>query len=429
MKTSKALRRDPHAAPKASLAITSILVIACLLFSSVVTAQPAAKQPAPTPDAAKEAQPSDTMRPIRKDQIKSAIDRGCNWLIDQQRPDGGYGSYVSDVGITALVIHSLARSPRRYEEEDGPFMSAAVDLLLANRHKDGSIYEKGRGLWNYKTTMSILALSALDKNRKEPRYGEVIVGARDFIVGLQCSEESTPLPYDRDKNRNAFGGIGYGSDRRPDLSNTQFALEALQAGGLAEDSDVFQRVQLFLGRCQNHSQNDMLDGKARKSTGDGGFFYQPGESKAGVIKDESGVEALRSYGSMTYAGVKSYIYAGLGKDDPRVQAAWEWIRNNFTVDENPGMATEVDPSRGQMGLYYYYVVMARTFEVLEVKQFQDGSGKTIDWVQELGRKLLSLQHKDGYWKNPVSRWMEADPAVVTAYCTWALSIVYAQMSD
>ncbi|MEM7166306.1 MAG: prenyltransferase/squalene oxidase repeat-containing protein [Planctomycetota bacterium] len=387
-----------------------------------------AAAPAQAPvDAAKETPAASPPPAVTKSQLKSAIDRGCNWLIDQQRADGGYGSYVSDVGITALVVHGLARSPRHYEEEDGPFLSAAVDLILSHRHADGSIYEKGRGLWNYKTSMSILALAQLDQRRKEPRYAATISGARDYVASLQCSDISKPLPYDRDKNRNAFGGIGYGSDRRPDLSNTQFALEALRAGGLAEDSDVFQRVQLFLSRCQNHEKNDLLDGKERSSTGDGGFFYQPGESKAGVIKAADGSEALRSYGSMTYAGVKSYIYAGLGKDDPRVQGAWNWIKNNFTVDENPGMATPVDPKRGQMGLFYYYVMMARTFEVLDVQTFEDASGKKIDWVQELGRKMLSLQHADGYWKNPVSRWMEADPAVVTSYAVWALSIAYEQM--
>jgi squalene cyclase len=59
---------------------------------------------------------------------------------------------------------------------------------------------------------------------------------------------------------------------------------------------------------------------------DGGFIYYPGVSKAG---------ATTSYGGMTYAGLKSFIHAGLLPEDDRVQAAYRWIRNNFTVEENP----------------------------------------------------------------------------------------------
>ena len=33
---------------------------------------------------------------------------------------------------------------------------------------------------------------------------------------------------------------------------------------------------------------------------------------------------------MTYSGLKSMIYAGLTKDDPRVKAAVQWIRSTTT---------------------------------------------------------------------------------------------------
>ena len=39
---------------------------------------------------------------------------------------------------------------------------------------------------------------------------------------------------------------------------------------------------------------------------------------------------------MTYAGLKSFLYAGVSKDDPRVKAAVEWVRKHYTVTENPG---------------------------------------------------------------------------------------------
>ena len=65
---------------------------------------------------------------------------------------------------------------------------------------------------------------------------------------------------------------------------------------------------------------------------------------------------LRSYGSMTYAGLKSMIFAGLKPDDPRVKAAVEWIKKNYDIDANPGM--------GQAGLFYGYHTLAKGLECL-----------------------------------------------------------------
>ena len=59
---------------------------------------------------------------------------------------------------------------------------------------------------------------------------------------------------------------------------------------------------------------------------------------------------------MTYAGLKSMIYAGLVRDDPRVKAALTYITNHYTLDENPGL--------GQQGLYYYYHTFAKTMALL-----------------------------------------------------------------
>lgn len=360
--------------------------------------------------------------------VSQAIDRGCNWLIDHQNPDGSYGG-MPDVGVTALVVDALARSPRSYREEHGPAISKAVEYLLANRHPDGSFFNAGQGLENYKTSLSMLALNGLDVGRKAPRYAAEVEAAKRFVMGLQCAEDSKPLPFDEDENPAAWGGIGYGSARKPDLSNTQISLDALHAVGLAEDSPVLQRALKFLTRCQNVPQNDFLSGPDRRSTGDGGFIYSPDESKAGQERNPDGTISYRSYGSMTYAGLKSYIYAGLTAEDPRVKAALAWISANFTIDENPGMASADFPSRGQMGLFYYYLVMARTFDVLGLNSIRDKDGTERFWANELANKLLTLQDEQGFWQNPVDRWWEADRAVVTSYVVRALTLASKYLKD
>lgn len=412
-------RSDTRARTRSLLVIVVAFATGCAHGSAF--AEPPAAEPAAAPAAP-------ASLPATKSVVREAIDSACNWLTDQQLPSGAYGFEVPDrgvqpdVGITALVVHSLASSPRAYREEDGPFISLAVRFLLAQQRQDGGIYEEGDSLNNYKTSVAMLALTSLDGNRSEKRYREVVERARGYIAELQCSERSR-VPYSASEHKPAFGGIGYGSDRRPDLSNTQFALEALHVAGLAEDSDVYQRALRFLERCQNRkASNDFLDDKEHRSTEDGGFFYSPGESKAEEIAHADGARSYSSYGSMTYAGIKSYIYSGLTREDPRVQAAWEWIRRNYTVDVNPGMASAKDPKRGAMGLYYYYVVMAKTLDVLGVETVETPDGVSHPWAKELAAKLLALRTSRGTWVNTVDRWWEGAEVLTTAYAVEALGI-------
>ena len=421
----------------ALIAISTSIPLCAQSYSQTLTVPESGTKKENAPAAAKPTSNEETShaRPVDASAIKSAIDKGANWLVDHQNSDGSFGlalpdgKYISDAGVTSLALYALAICPRKYREEDGPYISKAVEYILSQKREGGGIYEKGQGLRNYKSSMALLALDALDAGRTKKRYSAEIVALREYISTLQLSEDSAPA-YDRDDHPRAYGGIGYGGDRRPDLSNTQMALEALKAGDLAEDSEVFRRVQTFLARCQNRKEsNDFLDGAEHRSTEDGGFFYYPGESKAENRENPDGSVSYTSYGSMTYAAVKSLIYAGLSKDDPQVKAAVDWIRQNFTVKENPGMATPKSPSRGQMGLVYYYAVMARTLEVLGDKTIVDGSGNEREWARELAAELLERQRPDGTWTNPVDRWWEGDPALVTSYAVQTLAICLRNLKE
>src|SRR6185369_17159796 len=132
-------------------------------------------------------------------------------------------------------------------------------------------------------------------------------------------------------------------EQRPDLSNVQMALEALSASGLEKGNAAYQRALIFLSRCQNRSESNNIAIPAGSGTvvsgNDGGSAYAPGDSKAGFIDLGNGKKAPRSYGSMTYALLKSFIFAGLPKDDERMKACWGWLKKNYTLDVNPGFET------------------------------------------------------------------------------------------
>ena len=171
-----------------------------------------------------------------------------------------------------------------------------------------------------------------------------------------------------------------------------------------------KNVLIFVSRCQNLESENNTTPFAGK-IGDGGFYYTPaagGTSQAGLAANGG----LRSYGSMTYAGLKSMIYAGVDKNDPRVKAALTWIRRNYTTRLNPGL--------GQQGLYYYYHTFAKSLSVLDVELLEDDAGVKHDWRSELFDQLRKLQKPNGSWVNRAPRWYEGDPNLSTAYVLLAL---------
>jgi squalene-hopene/tetraprenyl-beta-curcumene cyclase len=247
---------------------------------------------------------------------------------------------------------------------------------------------------------------ALAACNKDGRYDKEIKAAEAFVKGLQWDDGEGPGPSDP-----AYGGAGYGKKNRPDLSNTSFLIEALRSVGTGADDPAIQRALVFVSRTQNlEGPNNTLPFPAKNP--DGGFYYTPaagGESQAGQTPNGG----LRSYASMTYAGLKSMIFAGLTKDDPRVKAALSWLQKHYTFAENPGM--------GSAGLFYYYHTAAKALDVLGEESFTDAAGKQHAWRSELADVILARQQPDGSWVNENPRWMEGDPNLVTSYALLALS--------
>jgi squalene-hopene/tetraprenyl-beta-curcumene cyclase len=286
-------------------------------------------------------------------------------------------------------------------------------FILSCVQPDGGIYKKEVQSYNTSVVLSALAL----RNRADDRV--VIQNARRYLIGLQVGDAPSG------EGSSAFsGGIGYGgTEKRPDLSNTSLALEALyetrptvkDAHGVKAPDLNWKAALRFVQNCQNLPGPNALPWASDDPANKGGFIYAPGRSNAGETNLPSGRVAYRSYGSMTYAGLLSYIYADLKSDDPRVTSALDWLRGNYTVDENPAM--------GQQGLYYYYVLMAKALTFAGVDILETKDGRKINWREELALKLINLQKGDGFWANDNGRWWEKDPILDTAYGVTALEIV------
>ena len=350
------------------------------------------------------------------------IDRGLTYLKTQQKPDGGWQNETQPPAVTAIVLKAFVQDGKYDASTD--FVKKGYDKLLGYQLENGGIYKDL--LANYNTAIAVSALAAADDPSFKPRIDKAVA----YLKGLQWTENTPGAGPGGEKITDDkhlwYGGWGYGRKGRPDGSNLQLALDALHDAGLKPDDPAFKASIKFIQRMQNQSEtND------QPWTGDdGGFVYTPannGESMAGEIKAADGRRGLRSYGSMTYAGLKSMMYAGLTKDDPRVRAAWDWITKNWTLEENPGMKAS-DPSQAQHGLYYYFHTLARALNAYDQPTISDSSGNAHDWRVELIAKLSSLQKEDGSWAGD-KRWMEDNPVLVTSYAVLALQEAIADLKE
>lgn len=350
---------------------------------------------------------------------QALIDEGLDFLKSQQKPDGGWNAQPEPPGITAIVLRAFVGDAPRYSA-DTDFIQRGYDNLLSYQEPDGGIYKDAQT--NYNTAISISALAAANRPRYKPNIDKAVA----YLKGLQwtdiaaASDDTTKYSGQKDP---WYGGWGYNgkthSRGRPDLSNTQMALEALHDAGVAPDDPAYKAAIQFVSRLQNSSETNDQSWAGT----DGGFIYGPADNRAGAsmagdYTSADGKRMLRSYGSMTYAGLKSFIYAGLTRDDPRVRAAWDWITRNWSLDENPGMRLS-NPDMARQGLYYYYHTLGRALSIYGQPLITDPQGNKHDWRLELIEKSASLQKPDGSWVGD-KRWMENNPILVTAYTVLAL---------
>ncbi len=365
--------------------------------------------------AADEPLPRDGKNLSFRNEIRDSLNRSLVWLRAQQNADGSFGKDTLHPALTALPLVAFQREPTgRFAKED--FVAKGYAYLRGFTQPDGGIYSKENGLANYNTSVCLLALVGAN----EPKDLDTLVKARAYVVGQQAAGMAKP---------ETDGGIGYGSigaspkRGHPDLDNTVVALEALRATKhLIADKpgtkDLNWNAAIdFVARCQNLPSN-----KQPWASGDadnkGGFIYYPGFSNAGEVTLEGGDKALRSYGSMSYAGLLSFIYADVKSDDPRVTAAVAWLRKHYTLDENPGLE--------KSGYYYYLHLMAKGLTAAGITELEVG-GKKSDWRLALAERLMKLQQQDGSWLNDTARWKENNPVLVTTYCALTLEILYAQL--
>ncbi len=396
-------------------------------------------------------------------------DEGPRW-----GPQVDQGSF--HVGLNAMVLNGLLRGPRPVLPSENEQVEATLASLIERAHDNphGIVWSgQGDGYAVYESATSLRAM--VEAARQDPAWreatevDETIRRVRRYLLSAQIDEiqelgfeDDFQISGPDDEMGEHYGGWGYGQVRRENrapanMSTTNMAMEALYESfevveGTSEEQEQFEAAQRKLQNFLRHVHNlreyqgpegrtvhwndriveDVHDPRDADQMGqpdepqlmagtDGGAMYSPGSSKAGFEQVDGGFFTPRSYGSMTYALLRLYVMSGISSQDPRVQAAYNWVSDaeNYTFEYNPGF--EVDGSSEYQGLFYYYFTAADTLARLAPEgHLVDSRGEEHNWRQDLTRTLQRLQNEDGSWTNGHDRWIEQDPRLASAYALIAL---------
>ena len=390
------------------------------VWAVVAAEKEAAKPVAAVPDAKAKAKAPATSKAVAMDAAHRAkaeklIAGGVKWLLTQKEAGGGWslGGGAARPAVTAMVIKTLLQHPDYGAKH--AVVKKAFDVLLSYKQKDGGIYDPKQGQQNYTTALAVMAMTVA----KDPKHTAALRNAVKYLKGLQIVPGSTsPDGGKIDKNHSALGGVSYGKHGRPDLSNVGMWAQALRDAGVKPDDPIWEHTVTFVTRTQNLSETNPM--AWAKGAPGGGFIYAPGirgspnEGQSMALKGPGG-RGLRSYGTMTYVGFKSMLYAGVDRKDVRVRAAFRWIQKHWTLETNPNMPKV----RSKQGLFYYYHVFAKALRAWGKPEITTPDGKKHKWRHELIDQLAKIAKADGRWQGD-TRWYEDMPVLATCYGVLAL---------
>jgi squalene-hopene/tetraprenyl-beta-curcumene cyclase len=348
----------------------------------------------------------------------------ADWMVGQQDESGAWKQGAGDkmvpsASFTGLILTALGGAPPSLKAKYKPAVDKGLGYLLSKINTDGSVGEGPTGTFvkTYATGIALMAFASVERTDK---VANAIRGAQAYLKQNQLKEGKDA------------GGIGYGDDK-PDgskttianLSTTGFGAEGMHQSGLPQDDEFWKLVVKYVRKCQNNSEtnNDPEFVAELKSKGlvvgdDGSLYYSTvADAKAQKVgtKKVADKESIAGYGSMTYDGIKTYLYAGLKKDAPEVKAAIDWVRKNYSVELHPGFPFDAAQRQHLRGLYHYYLVMSRALDALGENPFVTFDGKKHDWAREIAEQLVKQVKDSKMWKNDNSAWFEGDPLLVTSY--------------
>src|SRR5690348_7610834 len=210
------------------------------------------------------AEPAKKLGPDAKEWDR-VVGKAIEYLKEHQGADGAWSEDKSP-GVTGIALTGMLQTGQVTAKD--PVVEKGLKYIesLINR-KEGHIAgaDPKVQLKNYVTCVNVMALQAADRDS----YKQVVADAVKFLKNLQWDEGEGKGPKD-----DFYGGAGYDSKSRPDLSNTQFFIDSLVAAGVPKDDPALKKALLFVSRCQN-LKGETNDQPWAGKIDDGSFIYSP----------------------------------------------------------------------------------------------------------------------------------------------------------
>ena len=297
-----------------------------------------------------------------RQQARQLAGGGLAYLGRRQNSSGAWlGRYGP--AVTALVVRGFLEAG---VSTGNIHVQRGLRFIESNRRSDGGFYNNVEPAYN--TAIVLRTLSMLP----EPRYQRQARRGLAFLH--QQLQASIPTP---------------GSDAAWYAHRSLFRSRILGNRFAQSEKTVSRQITAGL----------WISGKV----------LDPHERRADAV--------LTQYGSITYAQLKSMIYAGLQARDPRVVHLSHWIAAHYALNYNPA-------ENGSQGLYYYYVVFARVLRAAGRTRVVDADGVSHNWRRNLVTALARRRRANGSWKNGAgSAWLEGNPVLATTYAVLALDQV------
>lgn len=318
---------------------------------------------------------------ISAELVVRSIERGKQFLLSQQLPDGSWFDSVGkhNVGMTSMATLSLINAGMT--KDDPPIRAALKWLRKVREPEPARVYE---------TALMIMALAAADDG-----------GADQFRISKLASRlEDAQITRGNDAGSWGYDANGRFPNGNGDRSNAQYAILGLRDAAYS-GYQVKRRTWELVRQHWVSAQE-----------GDGGWNYNSGTDR-------------QSYGSMTVAGIASLnIASAFLKDqkemhpdgtpiccqppeaDDALERANRWMARNFTVRNNP---------KTKSWWMYYMYGLERAGRLSGQRFFGEH-----DWYREGVRTLLGRQsRRDGSWRG--DNIYEAQPVMGTSFALLFLS--------
>lgn len=367
-----------------------------------------------------------------KQLLATSLSSAVAWLKQQQRPDGAWEyPHPSRIGgvstgtphsaVTALVVAALAGVPDGVKSETAAAVEKGLAFLKGRITADGIVDSpagEGIGYRSYTTALTAIALARHKGPGDKEALDKLIAGLRK--AQMAEGRDLAPLDWTYGSWNTYDGEIE--TTTRSDISCASFVLQAFYEAGVPADDPTVQKALKFVKRCQNLPAT----GPPLPDVDDGGLTFNPRMGKAGFMQLDIQTSRNYSYGSTTADGLRCLMYCTRQKDDPRVNAAFGWLSQNYTVDKNPGFSRNgKDPIvRFDKGIFFYYLhSLAAALDLVAPGETILAQGNSRYWAVDIIGKVSSMQQKDGRWQNLVNVMNEDDPNVATALCLMTLDVL------